>query len=89
MHREELLRLLDGNRVVKVSASSYFAGGVETEEQYRFLARLGCHLGQGFGFARPQVPDRFADCVQAPPPWTLSKLALGRKWFASRWGRDA
>jgi hypothetical protein len=30
---EELLRLLDGNRVVKVSASSYFAGGVETEEQ--------------------------------------------------------
>lgn len=30
---EELLHLLDGNRVVKVSASSYFAGGVETEEQ--------------------------------------------------------
>ena len=30
---EELLRLLDGNRVVKVSASSYFAGGVENEEQ--------------------------------------------------------
>ncbi len=30
---EELLRLLDGNRVVKVSASSYFAGGVESEEQ--------------------------------------------------------
>jgi len=30
---EELLRLIDGNRVVKVSASSYFAGGVENEEQ--------------------------------------------------------
>lgn len=30
---EELLRLLDGNRVVKVSAASYFSGGVETEEQ--------------------------------------------------------
>jgi hypothetical protein len=30
---EELLRLIDGNRVVKVSASSYFAGGVESEEQ--------------------------------------------------------
>jgi len=30
---EELLRLIDGSRVVKVSASSYFAGGVENEEQ--------------------------------------------------------
>lgn len=30
---EEFLRLIDGNRVVKVSASSYFAGGVENEEQ--------------------------------------------------------
>lgn len=30
---EELLRLIDGNRVVKVSASSYFSGGVENEEQ--------------------------------------------------------
>jgi hypothetical protein len=30
---EDLLRALDGGRVVKVSASSYFAGGVENEEQ--------------------------------------------------------
>ena len=30
---EELIRLLDGNRMVKVSAASFFAGGVETEEQ--------------------------------------------------------
>ncbi len=30
---EELMRLIDGNRVVKVSASSYFAGGIENEEQ--------------------------------------------------------
>jgi tetratricopeptide (TPR) repeat protein len=30
---EELMRLIDGNRVVKVSASSYFAGGIESEEQ--------------------------------------------------------
>jgi hypothetical protein len=30
---EEMLRLLDGERVVRVSASSYFAGGIETEEQ--------------------------------------------------------
>ena len=30
---EELLRFVDGNRVVPVEASSYFAGGIETEEQ--------------------------------------------------------
>ncbi len=30
---EELMRVIDGSRVVKVSASSYFAGGVENEEQ--------------------------------------------------------
>lgn len=30
---EEMLRILDGQRVVKVSASSYFRGGIETEEQ--------------------------------------------------------
>jgi hypothetical protein len=30
---EEVFRLVDGNRVVCVSASSYFSGGIETEEQ--------------------------------------------------------
>lgn len=30
---EEMLRLVDGNRVVCVAASSYFSGGIETEEQ--------------------------------------------------------
>ena len=30
---EELMRLLDGDRVVKVNAAGFFAGGVETEEQ--------------------------------------------------------
>ena len=30
---EELLRLVDGNRIVRVAASSYFSGGIETEEQ--------------------------------------------------------
>ena len=31
--REEMARLVDGNRVVMVSVSPFFAGGVETEEQ--------------------------------------------------------
>ncbi|WP_295400597.1 BREX system P-loop protein BrxC [uncultured Thiocystis sp.] len=30
---EELLRAMNGNRIVKVSASSYFAGGIESEDQ--------------------------------------------------------
>ena len=30
---EEMLRLVDGNRIVRVVASSYFSGGIETEEQ--------------------------------------------------------
>lgn len=30
---EDMFRLIDGNRIVKVSASSYFSGGIDTEEQ--------------------------------------------------------
>ncbi len=30
---EEMLRLVDGNRLVRVTASSYFSGGIDTEEQ--------------------------------------------------------
>ena len=30
---EEMIRLVDGNRVVRVSAAGFFSGGVETEEQ--------------------------------------------------------
>lgn len=30
---EEMLRMLDGNRLVQVRTSSYFSGGVETAEQ--------------------------------------------------------
>ena len=30
---EKMLHLVDGNRIVRVAASSYFSGGIETEEQ--------------------------------------------------------
>ena len=30
---EDMMRLVDGNRVVRVSVSGFFSGGVETEEQ--------------------------------------------------------
>jgi hypothetical protein len=29
----EMLEMLDGNRLAQVTAGSYFAGGIETEEQ--------------------------------------------------------
>ena len=30
---EDMMRIVDGNRVVRVSVSGFFSGGVETEEQ--------------------------------------------------------
>ena len=30
---EDMLRLVDGNRIVRIVASNYFSGGIETEEQ--------------------------------------------------------
>ena len=35
---------------------STVAEGIETDEQYRVLAKLGCETGQGFGLARPMPP---------------------------------
>jgi diguanylate cyclase (GGDEF)-like protein len=47
------------------------AEGVETEAQYRFLSEAGCHLGQGFGYARPQPAKDFLRLLQMPeaPGW--------------------
>lgn|GEM_PF-1921672 len=44
------------------------AEGIETEEQYRRLVELGCPLGQGFWFARPQSPDALVRYVGRPLP---------------------
>lgn len=33
--------------------------GVETEEQVEFLAEIGCHMIQGFFFAKPMTVDEF------------------------------
>jgi len=33
--------------------------GVETEEQWKFVASRGCSLGQGFYFSRPLPPNEF------------------------------
>jgi diguanylate cyclase (GGDEF)-like protein len=49
------------------------AEGVETEEQAQALADLGCHLAQGFRFARPLSPEEF-DALLSRGPTPLSSL---------------
>ena len=41
------------------------AEGVETEDEMRYLAELGCHVMQGYLFGRPVPLDAFED--QWPP----------------------
>ncbi len=40
------------------------AEGVETPEQARVLAGMGCHLGQGFWWSRPVPQDQFLELVR-------------------------
>ena len=49
------------------------AEGVETEEDWRLLRRLGCDLAQGYLISRPLPPDRMADWLQA---WQVRVPAL-------------
>jgi diguanylate cyclase (GGDEF)-like protein/PAS domain S-box-containing protein len=41
------------------------AEGVETADQLGLLCDLGCDIGQGFHFARPQAPDDIARLLEA------------------------
>jgi diguanylate cyclase (GGDEF)-like protein len=52
------------------------AEGVETEAQYRFLVEAGCHKGQGFGYARPQMAADFSRLLQVSQGtgWQRDKL---------------
>jgi len=43
------------------------AEGVETEQVWRELAALGCHVAQGFGLARPMPPAQFEQWAHHPP----------------------
>jgi len=45
------------------------AEGVENEAQFRFLAAAGCRLGQGFGYAKPQMARNFPHACRSTPPW--------------------
>ena len=41
------------------------AEGIETPEQYNFLRKAGCDLGQGFYIARPMINDQFEQWMQS------------------------
>jgi EAL domain-containing protein (putative c-di-GMP-specific phosphodiesterase class I) len=42
------------------------AEGIETQEQYELLQRLGCRFGQGFLFARPMTVDAITQLLRLP-----------------------
>jgi EAL domain-containing protein (putative c-di-GMP-specific phosphodiesterase class I) len=44
---------------------SVVAEGVETEEQFQHLKRMGCSLAQGYYIGRPVPPDAVADSADA------------------------
>ncbi len=56
------------------------AEGVEVAEQGVLLLRLGCHIAQGYGIARPMPADAVADWAatwQPDPSWAL--------WADTQW----
>ncbi|APW43039.1 hypothetical protein RS694_11190 [Rhodoferax saidenbachensis] len=44
------------------------AEGIETEEQLQYIAALGCHLAQGYLFARPCSAEELTVLYPAHPP---------------------
>jgi diguanylate cyclase (GGDEF)-like protein/PAS domain S-box-containing protein len=57
------------------------AEGIETADQAAALRRLGCDLGQGYWFARPQAPDTLIELLRGgglalPPSARIAGLAL-------------
>ncbi|MBL8260298.1 MAG: EAL domain-containing protein [Candidatus Competibacteraceae bacterium] len=73
LHDPEDLAIIGG--VISLARSfqrRVIAEGVETDEHGLALLKLGCHLAQGYGIARPMPADALADWVAAyrlPPLW--------------------
>lgn len=71
-------------RMAKSIGISTLAEGVEMEEQYRFLRKIGCEKIQGYYFGHPMKPEEFERCVRKgdlkPEPLRLGSYyaALGR-----------
>jgi len=58
---------------------SVVAEGVETPEQFAWLARLGCEFGQGFCFARPGSLEDVEALLDAGTIWTPSGREAGQR----------
>ena len=52
----------------KVLRLEVVAEGVETRQQAAFLTENGCHIGQGYYFARPLPADDFVAWLKTPRP---------------------
>ena len=66
--------------LVKALGLRCVAEGIESEEQYRLLAGLGCDLGQGYHIARPMPAEQLVQQLrQLRPgsPWPRSGQLVG------------
>jgi PAS domain S-box-containing protein len=60
------------------------AEGVETEEQAQMLLRLGCEMGQGWLYGRPETADQIPGMVAVAPRPPLAGLPVrGHGWVVS------
>jgi EAL domain-containing protein (putative c-di-GMP-specific phosphodiesterase class I) len=53
------------------------AEGVETNQQWEFVAGLGCDLAQGYLFARPQDADEVLGLLRAQAANRLGDIDVG------------
>ena len=54
---------------------STVAEGIETDDQFHVLAKLGCQRAQGFGLARPMPAPKLVEFVDGALGQTLQRLA--------------
>jgi EAL domain-containing protein (putative c-di-GMP-specific phosphodiesterase class I) len=52
--------------LARVMGMDVVAEGIETEEQYLLLRKLGCRFGQGFLFSRPVTASAISTMLQLP-----------------------
>jgi EAL domain-containing protein (putative c-di-GMP-specific phosphodiesterase class I) len=52
--------------LARVLGMDVVAEGIETEEQYALLLKLGCKFGQGFLFSRPVPAESISEMLHLP-----------------------
>lgn len=61
-------------KLCQIMSLDVIAEGVETEEQYRILADLGCEYFQGYYFSKPVDPGQFRSLVRSASEDLLLRL---------------